>query len=139
MGARLAALTLAACGSAPAGDAGDACLADLALDCAPLYDPPAYTTIFEKILRPSCATGDGTCHTADAAAGGLTLDDVEGAYAQLVQGDRARVVPGDPACSRLVERLEAATASTRMPPGPTPLLEAERCTIIRWIAEGAAR
>lgn len=52
---------------------------------------------------------------------------------------RARVIPGDPGCSILVERLEVDSSTLRMPPGPTPLTAGERCNFVRWIADGAPR
>lgn len=127
--------------SSPSKPTTNACVEGLRTDCSPLYDPPSYATIFEKILHPTCAQGMGTCHTADAAMGGLVFEDEDDAYARLL-GDadgRARVSPGDPACSLLVERLEAKSSEVRMPPGPTPLSEAARCDIVQWISEGAAR
>jgi len=133
-----AALDTSGCGQ-PA--ATSSCVANLALDCRPLYDPPIYATIFDKILHPTCAQGVGTCHTADAGKGGLIFEEADQAYALLLGtgGGRARVTPGDPGCSLLVQRLEAKEATFRMPPGPEPLLESERCDIVQWIAEGAPR
>jgi hypothetical protein len=71
--------------------------------------------------------------------GGLILEDPDESYARLLGelDGRARVVAGDPECSLLVRRLRAASRSLRMPPGPTPLPDAEICTIVRWIADGA--
>jgi hypothetical protein len=127
--------------SSPAKPSSGTCVEGLRTDCSPLYDPPTYSTIFEKILHPTCAQGMGTCHTADAAMGGLVFEDEDDAYARLLgdAGGKARVAPGDPACSLLVERLEAKTSDVRMPPGPTPLSEAARCDIVQWISQGAAR
>ena len=136
-GVALASGLVCGCGNGPA----PACVEDLSTDCAPLYDPPVFSVLFEKTLQPTCATGMGTCHTSDAAAGGLSFEDADQAYALLVgdAGGAARVRAGDPACSPLVIRLEATEASERMPPGPTPLPEAERCAVVQWIANGAAR
>jgi hypothetical protein len=119
----------------------DPCVSGLNTACSPLYDPPTFDTLFEKILRPSCAQGMGTCHTADGARGRLVMEDADETYGALLGelGQRARVVPGDPACSLLVRRLEAPGADERMPPGPTPLSAAERCTVVLWIANGAER
>ncbi len=136
----LLALLATACGS-PEKPAATTCVEGLRTDCSPLYAPATYSTIFEKILHPTCAQGMGTCHTTDAGMGGLVFEDADDAYARLL-GDadgRARVAAGDPACSLLVERLEAKDQQVRMPPGPTPLSEAARCDIVQWISEGAAR
>lgn len=131
---------LVACGS-PQPKNQNQCVSGLSTACKPLYDPPAFSTIFDKILMPTCAQGMGTCHTSDAAMGGLVMEDADDTYARLLgQVDgRARVIPGDPSCSLLVERLEAKSSDVRMPPGPTPLDEAARCDIVQWIAMGAAR
>jgi hypothetical protein len=130
-----------ACSSPTAKPTTGTCVAGLKTDCSPLYDPPVFSTIFQKILQPSCAQGQGTCHTADAAMGNLVFEDEDDAYARLLgeEDGRARVKPGDPACSLIVERLEAGSSTVRMPPGPTPLPEAARCDIVQWISQGAMR
>lgn len=129
---------LLACGTDPPEDS---CVTTVRLDCSPQYSPAVYTTIFEKILRPTCASGRGTCHTADAAKGGLVFEDAETAYALLLgqRDGRVRVSPGDPSCSLLSKRLRASNPSRRMPPGPVGLSDGEVCTIARWIADGAVR
>ena len=117
------------------------CVDDLPLECAPLYDPPIYDTLFERTFRPTCASGMGTCHTSDAAKAGLVFEDADTAYSLLLgdEGGRVRVVPGDPACSLLMIRLEGDSPTFRMPPGPNALSAAERCAISKWIAAGAER
>lgn len=117
------------------------CVQDLDLSCAPQHDPPTFQAIFDNTLHPTCASGRGTCHTADAQMGGLVFEDIDQSY-DLLLGNvdgRARVMPGDPSCSLIVERLEADTPATRMPPASQPLPAAERCTIEQWIAQGAQR
>lgn len=110
-------------------------------DCKPQYDPPTFATIQDKIFRPTCATGTGTCHTADAAKGGLVLADPDDAYRRLLgqDGSHARVTPRDPACSLLTERLLSKDPDFHMPPGSTSLTDGEVCTIVKWIANGAER
>lgn len=105
--------------------------------CTPLYEP-TFDNVYTNTLAVSCAVGNGTCHTADGAsvAGGMAFDSADEAYAALA-GSAERVVAGDAACSLLVARVEA-TGSDGMPPG-SPLAEAERCAIVRWVANGAAR
>jgi hypothetical protein len=100
----------------------------------------AYTTIFDKTFHPTCAAGKGTCHTADAAKGGLVFENADDAYALLLgtKDGRKRVVPGDPACSLVMERLSSSDPSFHMPPGAS-LLPAETCAIAQWIAQGAKR
>lgn len=117
------------------------CVSNLSTNCRPLYDPPTFQAVYENTLHPTCGSGTGTCHTADAAKGGLVFEDPDAAY-ELLLGKldgRARVIPDDPACSLLVKRLESSDPAFRMPPGTSPLPAAERCTVIRWIAQGAKR
>jgi hypothetical protein len=130
-------LSSAGCGSG----SGPSCVAGLSLDCKPLFDPPTYQVLFDQIFQPTCATGVGTCHTADAAKNGLIFADADAAYELLLSPTNAapRVKSGDPACSLLMIRLESTDPGFRMPPGPTPLLEAARCAIAQWIAQGAQR
>jgi hypothetical protein len=134
----LAVVPAAACG--PDADALH-CVDDLSLDCQPLHDPPTFDAIFDGTLHPTCASGHGTCHSGDAAKAGLVFEDPDDAYAALLgtAGGRARAIPGDPACSLLVERLSTSNERLRMPPGPTPLSGPELCTIVLWIADGAER
>jgi hypothetical protein len=117
------------------------CVDGLSLNCQPLFDPPTYQAIFDQVLMPSCAVGQGTCHTPDAAMGGLVFADADAAYALLLTPPNAspRVIPGNPACSLLMERLESSDPDFRMPPGDTPLSAAARCAIAQWIAAGAQR
>jgi hypothetical protein len=130
------AILLSAC-STPA-DPGPSCVT-LNTQCQPLYDPPAYSTIFSKIFQPSCAIGTGTCHTSDARKLGLYFENPAQAY-QLLLGmtdGRARVLPNDPGCSILAERILSKDPAFRMPPGDAPLLDGEICDIVKWLADGA--
>lgn len=102
--------------------------------CQPLYEP-TFDEVFSRTLAVKCGVPGGACHAAEGARGGLVLDDPEQAHSMLLDG---RVVPGDPGCSPLVQRLESRQAGFGMPPG-NPLTEAERCALIRWIADGAER
>jgi hypothetical protein len=117
------------------------CVPNLNTNCAATYDPPTYQTIFDRILHPTCAAGIGTCHTADAAKGGLVFADADTAYALLLGtvGGRARVLPGDAHCSLIVERLASSDPSFHMPPGPNSIPPGDQCTIVRWIQAGAQR
>lgn len=129
---------LLGCADSPA--AGASCVT-LDAACRPLYDPPTFPVIFERILHPTCAQGLGTCHTADARMAGLSFEDEDEAYALLLgaSGAEARVLPADAECSLLMQRLASTDPSFRMPPGPTPLLDSELCAIGAWIRDGAPR
>jgi cytochrome c len=133
----LGALALVGCSGSH--NDGPSCVANLNTSCSPLYAPPTYAMIFEHTLRPTCAQGIGTCHTSDAAKGGLVFEDAGAAYALLLgtQGGKKRVLPGDPSCSLIVEKLESTDPKFQMPPG-NPLLPSERCDFVQWIAQGAA-
>jgi cytochrome c551/c552 len=120
-----------------AGDPGPSCVV-VKTDCQPLYDPPTYTAIFDKIFQPTCASGRGTCHTSDAKMGGLFFQDSAQAY-QLLLGKtdgRARVIPDNPGCSLLAERLASSDPAFEMPPGAR-LSDAELCTVMKWLGAGA--
>jgi len=151
---RVRTLLLGCCvlfGSACAGDDGAdtpapvACVQDLDLQCAPAY-PPTFDAIFSDVFARGCgssATGS-SCHYGPSPAmamGGLVLSDATVAYDALLghSDGRARVLPGNPACSILVERLESTDPNFRMPVGNDPLPERTRCAIRQWIANGAMR
>src|SRR5689334_4765029 len=95
----IAALGIFAC-SSPSDGPTLSCVSGLSTSCAASFDPPTYDTIFAKILQPNCATGKGTCHTADAREGGLAFVTADESYGLLVGsgGGKARLKPGDAAC-----------------------------------------
>lgn len=134
---------LVACGGDDDGASGGACLASLSLPdtCTPAFNPD-WPSIYSNVLATSCgATGAGsTCHGRGAEQGGLALYDMNLAYDDLLGvGDHARVEPGDPKCSLLMELLESSDPSKRMPLGArTPLNDGYRCAIQQWIAAGAS-
>ena len=141
MGSFLLLSVVVGCSSGSSDPPPPACVEGLSLACTPLYDPPIYSTLFDKTFKPTCAAGVGTCHTGDSAKGGLVFEDADTAYALLTgtRDGRKRVIAGDAACSLLVERLESTDPSFHMPPGNTGLSGAERCAIEQWIANGAKR
>ena len=55
---------------------------------------------------------------------------------QLLENER--VVPGDPACSQVIQRMHHEDPALIMPPGPG-LSDAEICAVQKWIEQGAAR
>jgi len=117
------------------------CVEGLTAECSPLYTPPEFTTLYTNILHPTCASGDTTCHSRGGAKHGLVFEDEDESYGLLLGelDGRKRVLPGDPGCSILMERLEVNDTSLRMPPGPTPLSAGERCDFVQWIMNGAPR
>lgn len=134
-------LVAAACSSPSAAPADPPCVAGLTTACQPLYSPATYDVLFTKVLQPNCAVGTGTCHTSDAAQGGLVLQDIDAAYAMLLgkDGSHPRVLPGDPGCSLLMKHLESTDPSYHMPKGPNSLSAPALCAITQWIAGGALR
>jgi hypothetical protein len=128
----------------PSSDAGmGGCLDPLALDCAPSYDPATYDKIYDNVLGPTCgSTATGSqCHGKDGGKAGLFLDQPDKAYDFLMgkADGRARVLPGNPECSILAQRLESTDPAFRMPVGGAPLSPGDRCAIRQWIAQGAKR
>lgn len=123
------------------GDGGGRACVTIDPSCTPLY-APTFDNIYENTLHKTCAQ-TAVCHSREGAMGGLVYEDPDEAYRLLLGqmapkvGD-AKVLPGDAACSELVERIESANVSFQMPPGK-PLLAAERCAIEQWIAAGAKR
>lgn len=96
---------------------------------------------FDKQIRPILSDRCYACHGPDEAArkGGLRLDLQEGAFGVGESGETA-IVPGDPAGSELVERINASDVTLRMPPSDAhkPLTPGEIDLLTRWIAEGAS-
>lgn len=140
----IACLLLGACAGNDAGNesvrAPD-CLDDVDVECSPLFDPPTFDALYENTLHPTCATRLGACHSTTSREGNLAFDNPDLSYLLLLgqMDGRPRVVPGDPACSLIIERLMADSARDRMPPGDDPLPDAEICTFVRWIEDGAER
>lgn len=132
---RAAALGLLATLAAACGGGGDddGCV-QVDLDCAPLYEP-VFEEVHSRTLAAKCAVAGSACHSREGAQNGLVLEGIDTAYDALLD---SRVLPGDPSCSLVVRRIESDDADFAMPPG-MPLGAAERCAIIRWIADGAAR
>lgn len=125
---------LAACpGSGP-----DKTCVDVNLDCTPQYDP-TFHNIHTNTLEPTCAPAGTACHAAAGARGGLIMEGEDQAYQLLVEDARARVIPGDPACSEIMRRVSFQIPGLGMPPGGPMLEDGEICAIAQWIADGAQR
>jgi hypothetical protein len=133
---------LVGCGDAPAASDAGGCLAPLDTACQPAY-PATFRNLFDNELGATCgsaATG-GSCHSAEGAQGGLVMEDFDTAYDHLLGSadGRARVEPGDPECSLLMQRIESTDTQFRMPPGTSALPDNVRCAFQHWIAEGAVK
>jgi hypothetical protein len=108
-----------------------------------------------NIMGSSCAVLGG-CHSASdlgatlgqnisSAAANFDLSTAEAAYENLVGdseaselcGGGARVIPGDPDGSVLIQRLEGDGCGDQMPQGGEPLPEKTLARIREWIADGA--
>ena len=94
---------------------------------------------FNRDIRPILSDKCFTCHGPDSNARKADLrldtpengDDYDGAY--------FAIVPGDPAASELVSRIQSKKAKLVMPPAEVknPLTEDEKALLERWIKEGA--
>jgi len=141
---------LALCAVACGGDP-EPCDSPVELTSSPTPGAHASAEDVAPILERSCALGG--CHLSGPGAGGLVLGRSTAAWrAALVNVPSQQsptmmlVAPGDPDRSWLVAKLRGALCAAAcdrelgcggpMPPGE-PLSEAERATIIAWIADGA--
>lgn len=123
-------------------DAPSGC-ADFDVDaCTPLYGP-TFEAVYTETLQPRCSVAGASCHAnpdALGAARGFWFDTPERAHMVLLE-DReggAWVRPGDVECSPLMGRLNSDDPLFVMPPGSQPMPLGVRCSVGRWIAEGAA-
>lgn len=118
-------------------EAGVGCLDPLPDDCEPAF-APTFAAIYRNQISQKC--GGSVCHGGDGAQAGLVLEGQDAAYDHLLgEADgRARVIPGDPECSVLMQRLESDDPAFQMPQGD-PLSERELCAIRTWIRNGAMR
>ncbi|HWA70721.1 MAG TPA: hypothetical protein VG937_00230 [Polyangiaceae bacterium] len=100
------------------------------------------------IVIPNCAVAG--CHDAVSKTHGMDLSTAENIRAMWVNQrgfdhctglDTPRVIPGNPAGSLVMTKIEAASVCSLgqpMPPPPKPLLTADQIAVIRaWIAGGA--
>src|SRR5689334_23064401 len=120
----------AGCGGGDDDTSRPACLSGLNVDSCDLAFPAQFDLIFDRILKPSCASAGVSCHGSSGGQGGLVFTDKADAYDRLLapKPGGARVKPGDAACSEIVVRLDSIGNSWSMPP-MNPLDERERCTI----------
>ena len=101
-------------------------------------DQVSYNFHVRPILSDNCFA----CHGPDEnkRESGLRLDSEESAYAALKENPGAHaIVPGNPAKSEIVARIESTDASEMMPPPESnlKLSATEIETIKKWIKQGA--
>lgn len=137
---RLLVATMVVLGSSCGSDVDPrpACLSQVDVQgCTPLY-PAEFPVLFSQVLSVTCASAGTSCHGDLGRMGGLAFVTESDGYAALLgtSGGKSRIVPGDPACSEMMVRLDLPGHSWSMPPG-APLDERARCSIRRWIADGA--
>jgi hypothetical protein len=140
-------LLLLGCTHPIPADADTPCLPALPRNCADQY-APTYNQIYTQVLAKSCGSAltGGQCHAGAEARGareGLVIQEPEETYDLLLglgpNAAHARVMPGNPECSPLMLRLASSDPVLRMPPGATPLPDPVLCSVMHWIAAGAAR
>ncbi len=103
---------------------------------------PSYATDIQPLWSPTCTT----CHSGIGAPGGLNLE-ASSSYASLVNtqgsatcGTFARVVPGHPDDSLLVQKISGDGCGGRMPQLDTDYFDRNPGELIRirsWILAGA--
>jgi hypothetical protein len=105
-------------------------------DGAEAQRPAERSIDFNREIRPIISDNCFTCHGPDEKQrmARLRLDTRDGAFAKA-----GLIVAGDPAASRLYQRISAADVSQRMPPPDSghALTPAQIELIRQWIAQGA--
>jgi hypothetical protein len=98
---------------------------------------PEKIEFFEKHVRPILVSHCYTCHSAATKpAGQLRLDE---RYGLINGGDSGpAIVPGDPANSLILKKVQDQDAKLRMPKDSPPLSESEIADLTAWIQDGAA-
>ena len=108
--------------------------------CGAQY-PPTFHNVYTNTLVPDCSM-TSACHSATGHQANLSFGgDEASAYTALMQNSsidpsRARVVPGDAACSLLTVRIDSPGTDYQMPKGDA-LAPEERCAITQWVQAGA--
>ena len=97
---------------------------------------------YNQHVRPILSDKCFSCHGPDERKreSGLRLDMAEAAYARLEETPGAHaIVPGKPARSELIHRINHPDGQERMPPADSKLTlsEAEKLILERWIDQGA--
>ncbi len=98
--------------------------------------PSAAKVEYDRDIRPLLAEHCMQCHGPDKAEAGLNLTQRATAMLKLSSGVAA-IVPGNPAESELLKRIESPHADERMPPEKPPLKAPQIALLRQWIASGA--
>jgi hypothetical protein len=128
-------LALAGCPSDPP----PACIT-VDLNCGEGY-PATFDNVYANTLIPKCSM-TSSCHSIEGNQANLSLaGDEASAYAALmakssIDPSRARVVPGNAACSLMIVRTDSPGTDYQMPKGD-PLHPEESCALIKWVQNGA--
>ncbi len=95
---------------------------------------------FDHDVRPILSNHCWSCHGPDEVArqAGLRLDRKETAISKCESG-RIAIVPGKPADSELIVRINSHDHNTQMPPesAKKPITEQQRLILEQWIEQGA--
>ncbi len=105
------------------------------LPATAVADDPVSPADAFRVLSGKCFA----CHGPDQSQRKAELRlDREG-DARAVRESGAPIVPGDPAASLIIQRIESSDPDLVMPPpdAPHPLSEAEKQLLRRWVGQGA--
>jgi hypothetical protein len=128
-------LALSGCPSEPP----PACIT-VETSCQAAYQP-TFDMVYKQTLSKSCGNDNSSCHSDAGHQAGLVFTDPVVSYQELLDNSsidptRKRVVPGDPACSLLIVRVNSPGKDYQMPKGD-PLDPSVRCAMIQWVEMGA--
>jgi hypothetical protein len=113
------------------------CVENLPSDCTAAFNAN-WNNVYENVMQ-GCSGSGVSCHASEGKQGGLELSSSAIALAELLgeSDGKPRVIPFDPACSVLMERLESNDPAEWMPRGDEKLKDGIRCGVQQWIAQGA--
>jgi hypothetical protein len=105
------------------------------LPAAALADDPVAPADALRILSGKCFA----CHGPDQSQRKADLRLDRETDARAVRESGVAIVPGDPAASLIIQRIESSDPDVVMPPpdAPHPLSDTEKQLLSRWIRQGA--